>query len=80
MFCSNVVWEEKSGIRIMEEGCSCFYSKMVSKCSIGLLIILVIVLLMVRVLYVIYWCGKPLPKGASKSFTTLIVLGSGKKS
>jgi beta-1,4-N-acetylglucosaminyltransferase len=50
---------------------------MASKFSIGLLIILAIVLLMVRVLYVIYRCGKPLPKGASQSFTTLIVLGSG---
>jgi beta-1,4-N-acetylglucosaminyltransferase len=64
----------------MEEGCNCVYSRMASKFSIGLLIILAIVLLMVRVLYVIYRCGKPLPKGASQSFTTLIVLGSGKKS
>ncbi|AEE84014.1 UDP-N-acetylglucosamine transferase subunit ALG14-like protein [Arabidopsis thaliana] len=61
----------------MEEGCNCVYSRMASKFSIGLLIILAIVLLMVRVLYVIYRCGKPLPKGASQSFTTLIVLGSG---
>ncbi|XP_020874377.1 UDP-N-acetylglucosamine transferase subunit ALG14 homolog isoform X2 [Arabidopsis lyrata subsp. lyrata] len=61
----------------MEEGCSCIYSRMASRFSIGLLMILAIVLLMVRVLYVIYRCGKPLPKGVSQSFTTLIVLGSG---
>ncbi|XP_010517568.1 PREDICTED: UDP-N-acetylglucosamine transferase subunit ALG14 homolog [Camelina sativa] len=61
----------------MEEGCNCLTSKMVSNLSIGLFIVLGIVLLMVRVLYVVYRCGKPFPKGASQSFTTLVVLGSG---
>jgi len=32
---------------------------------------------MARLLYVIYRCGKPFPKGASQSLSTLIVLGSG---
>ncbi|ESQ55586.1 hypothetical protein EUTSA_v10026141mg [Eutrema salsugineum] len=61
----------------MEDNYCCFYSKMVSKCSIGLVLISLAIVLMVRVLYVIYRCGKPLPKGASRSFSTLIVLGSG---
>ena len=38
-----------------------------------------VIVLVVRVLYVMYQCGKPFPKGASRSLTTLIVLGSGKK-
>ncbi|CAH8306386.1 unnamed protein product [Eruca vesicaria subsp. sativa] len=37
-----------------------------------------VIVLVVRVVYVVmYQCGKPFPKGASRSFTTLIVLGSG---
>lgn len=81
LFVQIVVWEEKRVIRIMEEHYCCFYSKIVSKCSIGLFVFSLAIVLMVRVLYVIYRCGKPFPKGASsQSFSTLIVLGSGKKS
>ncbi|CAH2078680.1 unnamed protein product [Thlaspi arvense] len=61
----------------MEETHCCIYSKMASKCSIDLFVISLTVVLMVRVLYVMYRCGKPFPKGASESFSTLIVLGSG---
>ncbi|KAF3590586.1 hypothetical protein DY000_02026830 [Brassica cretica] len=52
----------------------CIYSKMLSKCTFGSLVIVLSIFLMVRV---VYRCGKPFPKGASPSFTTLIVLGSG---
>ncbi|CAN6913553.1 unnamed protein product, partial [Brassica oleracea] len=55
----------------------CIYSKMLSKCTFPSLLIVLSIFLMVRVLYVLYRCGKPFPKGASPSFTTLIVLGSG---
>ncbi|CAN8274660.1 unnamed protein product [Cochlearia groenlandica] len=61
----------------MEEHYCCLYSKMVSKCGIGLVMTSLIIVIMARVLYVICKCGKPLRKGASKSFSTLIVLGSG---
>ncbi|CAN7118784.1 unnamed protein product [Brassica rapa subsp. narinosa] len=55
----------------------CIYSKMLSKCTFPSLLIIFSIFLTVRVLYVLYRCGKPFPKGASPSFSTLIVLGSG---
>ncbi|CAN8231526.1 unnamed protein product [Cochlearia groenlandica] len=62
----------------MEDNYCCFYSKMVSsKFSFCFFIISLAMILMARVIYVIWCCGKPFPKGASKSFSTLIVLGSG---
>ncbi|KAL1200697.1 hypothetical protein V5N11_013423 [Cardamine amara subsp. amara] len=61
----------------MDKNCGCFYSKMVTKCNFGLLIITLAIILMVRALFIIYRCGKALPKRASESFTTLVVLGSG---
>ncbi|KAL0727603.1 hypothetical protein Bca4012_023696 [Brassica carinata] len=61
----------------MEEHHCCFYSKMLSRFSIGSFILSLVIVLVVRVLYVMYQCGKPFPKGTSRSFTTLIVLGSG---
>ncbi|KAJ4912571.1 hypothetical protein Rs2_07192 [Raphanus sativus] len=61
----------------MEEHHCCFYSKMLSRFSIGSFVLSLVIVLVVRVLYVLYRCGKPFPKGASPSFTTLIVLGSG---
>ncbi|CAH8384391.1 unnamed protein product [Eruca vesicaria subsp. sativa] len=61
----------------MEEHHCCFYSKMLSKFSFGSFLIILSLFLMFRLLYVLYRCGKPFPKGASTSFSTLIVLGSG---
>ncbi|CAG7886937.1 unnamed protein product [Brassica rapa] len=62
----------------MEEHHCCFYSKMLSRfSSISSFMLSLVIVLVVRVLYVMYQCGKPFPKGASRSFTTLIVLGSG---
>ncbi|KAH0901521.1 hypothetical protein HID58_041024 [Brassica napus] len=61
----------------MEEHHCCFYSKMLSRFSISSFMLSLVIVLVVRVLYVMYQCGKPFPKGASRSFTTLIVLGSG---
>ncbi|WZY85100.1 hypothetical protein YC2023_031484 [Brassica napus] len=52
---------------------------MLSKCTFPSLLIILSIFLMVRVVYVLYRCGKPFPKGASPSFSTLVVLGSGKK-
>lgn len=62
----------------MEEHHCCFYSKMLSRfSSISSFMLSLVIVLVVRVLYVMYQCGKPFPKGASRSLTTLIVLGSG---
>ncbi|RID78083.1 hypothetical protein BRARA_A00937 [Brassica rapa] len=58
----------------MEEHHCCMLSTFSSTSSFMLSLVIVLV---VRVLYVMYQCGKPFPKGASRSFTTLIVLGSG---
>ncbi|XP_019057433.1 PREDICTED: UDP-N-acetylglucosamine transferase subunit ALG14 homolog [Tarenaya hassleriana] len=61
---------------MVEDSC-CFFSKMASIFSAVFILLSLAIILGVRVLYVIYCCGKPLRRGASQSFTTLIVLGSG---
>ncbi|XP_010538518.1 PREDICTED: UDP-N-acetylglucosamine transferase subunit ALG14 homolog isoform X2 [Tarenaya hassleriana] len=63
---------------LSEEDSCCFSSNMASiVVSLGSIVMSLAIVLMVRIVYVIYQCGKPFRRGASKSFSTLIVLGSG---
>ncbi|KAK3038700.1 hypothetical protein RJ639_028307 [Escallonia herrerae] len=59
----------------MEIGKSCCFSNLTSNVS-TLLITITITLVVIRFLYVMYWCGKPL-RTSLQPISTLIVLGSG---
>ncbi|CAN1186042.1 UDP-N-acetylglucosamine transferase subunit ALG14 homolog [Linum perenne] len=54
----------------MEEEHDCCY-------SIGTVIAICLLIVVIRVVYVLYWTGKPLSSKSSKPRSTLIVLGSG---
>ena len=61
----------------MDEGNGCCFSILDSKFTVTFVTIS-LTLILIRVLYVIYQSGKPLPRSkAPRALRTLIVLGSG---
>ncbi|GMP71960.1 hypothetical protein CsSME_00030181 [Camellia sinensis var. sinensis] len=60
----------------MEKGINCCFSAMMTN-SYTFVITSIAAFIVMRVLYVIYWSGKPLCTKPAKPFSTLIVLGSG---